>query len=119
MTDWVRRVFFVAAKRFTAKVGKFVNKTTLINAFNRSGLSGRLSRRNPFAVCQSHVGGTAVEDSGQMRPNMNLLNPHERDDVWQQTLYITLNTTSPPCNMVITASCCGDAFLQQGHGQSG
>ena len=36
--------------------------------------------------------------------------------VWQKTVHMTLNTPSPPWNMVVAASCCGDAFLQQGQG---
>ena len=32
------------------------------------------------------------------------------------TLHITLITPSPPWNMVVAASCCWDAFLQQGQG---
>ena len=70
-------------------------------------------------VATSHAAGTTNMWSKVLwsdETKIEVFGPNAKCYMWQKTLHITLNTPSPPWNMVVAASCCGDAFLQQGQG---
>ena len=132
LTGWARRALIrEAAKRpmitleelqgSTAQEGESVHRTTISCALHKLGLYGRVAKRKPLlkhshAVCHKPCGGhnTHVEEGALVRWDRFWLK--SKTCGRKLTLHMNPNTTSPPWNIVVAASCYWDAFLQQGHG---
>ena len=107
-------------QRTTAEVGESVHRTTISRTLHKSGLYGRVARRdtpNKRHTWETHQ-TCGRRCSGQMKPKSNFLATMQNDMFGvKATQLITLNTPSPLSNMVVAASWFGPAFLQQGQGR--
>ena len=136
LTGWARRALIREAakrpmvtleelQRSTAQVGESVHRTTLSHALYKLGLYGRVAR-GKLVLQQSHKKSCLQFATSHVVDTTNMW----RKVLWSDEtkievlglnanamcggklkLHITLNTPSPPRNMVVAASCCGDDFL--------